>query len=226
MVAIMAAHAKSCFGGKPGPWCGAGRRFWPVIAVLVLLAALSGCGGEPRAAVLPATPAGVTAQAAFANTALPSPTASDELRSNKDRSVSALDPLYSGFGYLNGPETSWCRAPSRQPLCFRAYLIHAIDARSSTKSLFGDKTHNNAADAYRHCYWSARMTLDFGAADAEGFGDRHEDVSPDDQPPAERNMDLTNNRHGRKAGQLVSTDEAASALCQDWSQDGTLQTSP
>ena len=193
---------------------------------MVLLAALSGCGGAPPGRSLPATPVGATAQATFTDPTLPAPTASDELRSDKDRSASASDPLYSGFGYLNGAETSWCRARSRQPLCFRAYLIHAIDARSSTKSLLGDKTHNNAADAYRHCYWSARMTLDFGAAHAEGFGDRHEDVSSHAQPPAERNMDLTNNRHGRKAGQLVSTGEAASAFCQDWSQDGTLQTSP
>lgn len=142
------------------------------------------------------------------------------------RSASASDPLYSGFGHLNDAEASWCGDRSRQPLCFRAYLIHAIHARSSTNSLFGDKAHNNAADAYRHCYWSARMTLDFGAAQAEGFGDRHEDVPHHRQPAAERNMDLTNNHHGRKAGQLVSTDEEASALCQDWSQDGTLQRSP
>ena len=222
MVSIMATHAKSCFRGMLGTWYGAPRRFWPVVAALVLLAVLSGCGGEPRAVVPPAT----AALATFTYPALPAPTAAEELLSDKDRSASASDSLYSGFGNLNGAETSWCRDWSRQPLCLRAYLKHAIDARSSTESLFGAKRHNNAADAYRHCYWSARMTWDFGVAHAKGFGDRHEEVSPHDQSQAERTMDLTNNHHGRKAGQLALTYEAASDLCQDWSQDGTLQTSP
>ena len=128
---------------------------------------------------------------------------------------------------LNAADKEWCIVchPLRWWLCWKAYR-HATCARKSTKKLFGENGHNNAADAYRHCYWSARMTLDMGAEHAKGFGDRHEDVPYHKQPATEQDMDLTNNRHGRKIGQMVSTYEEASARCYAWSKNGTLQTSP
>ena len=144
--------------------------------------------------------------------------------------IQVMNLLCSRIGSLrnlNDAEKEWCSVchPLRWRLCWQAHR-HASSALKSTKKLFGGNGHNNAADAYRHCYWSARMTLDLGTEHAKGYGDRHEDLPYDKQPLAERDMDLTNNRHGRKVGQRVRTYQEASDLCYAWSQDGTLQTSP
>ena len=99
MVTPMADHAKDHSRETPNTWFGALRRIWPVVAVMALLTALSGCGGEPPAAVPPATRAPTST--AFVNLVPPDPTAVDALRSDKDRSAPAvgaadLDELVRG----------------------------------------------------------------------------------------------------------------------------------
>ena len=81
------------------------RRIWPVVATLLLLAGLSGCGGEspavlpptaqapaqetPLTPVLPTPPtAQAPAQETPQITVLPTPTTAEELRSDRNRSTS------------------------------------------------------------------------------------------------------------------------------------------
>ena len=75
MVATMTTYARRCFQETPRTWFGALRRIWPLVAALLLLAAPAGCGGEPLAAIPPATE--VPTSAAFTNPALPASKAAD-----------------------------------------------------------------------------------------------------------------------------------------------------
>ena len=63
-------------------------RVWSVVAALLLLAGLAGCGEELPSAVSSATP--VPTEANLTTSVLPAPTAVDELRSDRDRSVSSV----------------------------------------------------------------------------------------------------------------------------------------
>ena len=67
-------------------WYRAPRRICLIVAALVMLAALSGCGGASPAGVPPATPTAVPVPATATKTAPPTPTATTELRSGKVRS--------------------------------------------------------------------------------------------------------------------------------------------
>ena len=79
------------------------------------------------------------------------------------------------YDRLNWHEKKWCAVPWQGVWCPAAYVTHAHYAFESTERHFpGDEHHNNAADAFRHCYWSARMALHMGQSMAKGFGDRHE----------------------------------------------------
>ena len=53
-----------------------------------------------------------------------------------------------------------------------------------------------AADAFRHIYWSYRMTEDLGPDAAKRFADAHEITVP--TPDGDRLMDLFNNNLGRR----------------------------
>ena len=59
-------------------------------------------------------------------------------------------------------------------------------------------SHNNEADAFKHCIWQAEMTLFFGVKIAKFLGDTHEDRP--DNPDNEKNMDLHNNQWERIIG--------------------------
>lgn len=56
--------------------------------------------------------------------------------------------------------------------------------------------NDNAADAFRHAYWSARLTKAFGADWAQRFTDAHEDIP--NNPAARDFMDRWNNSLGIK----------------------------
>lgn len=58
--------------------------------------------------------------------------------------------------------------------------------------------YNNEADAFKHCYWQAEMTLWFGPVIAEWIGNHHEDKP--NNPQGEKKMDLHNNQAGRDIG--------------------------
>ena len=146
------------------------------------------------------------------------------------------DPTLTIFGLsINVVEAAWCaRTIWRRYTCVRAYLVHGLLAYRATGRLFGNpNAKNDAGDAFRHCYWSARMTINFGltraigALLAKGFGDRREWFTENAEA---KRMDLANNAHGRRVGREVTGSSnakyrSAESTCYRWSQDGTLQTS-
>lgn len=96
-------------------------------------------------------------------------------------------------------------------------------AISTTKELFSDiagqkSLQNNAADAFRHALWNAKMKATIGEDLAKKFADAHEE-SPQN-PPAEKAMDLHNNAMGRTivvkdaSGKTVTDDDLIFAVTQ------------
>ena len=79
----------------PGAHPGYLRLIWSATAALILLAGLSGCGGESPAALPPTAQA--PAQETPQTTVLPTPTTAEELRSDRDRAASPP-------GHQGGPE--------------------------------------------------------------------------------------------------------------------------
>lgn len=78
------------------------------------------------------------------------------------------------------------------------------EARNATERLFGANRPGEMSDAFRHAYWSYRLTEELGPAAAKRFTDGHESAprsqysgrSGRDDDEA-RLMDLYNNRVGR-----------------------------
>lgn len=100
-------------------------------------------------------------------------------------------------------DAAWCRWPSRWKICYEAgktMAKQALDGAQQIADQTGWGIHNGGADAWRHCYWSARMTTEFGPGTAEAFGTRHENAEDGEEPSAERDMDLHNNEVGREIG--------------------------
>ncbi|MFJ6415783.1 DUF6973 domain-containing protein [Paeniglutamicibacter sp. NPDC091659] len=68
-------------------------------------------------------------------------------------------------------------------------------ASKEASKRFAKKTlHNGKGDAFRHCYWNARMTKSMGSNYAGIIATNHEDVNKG--PAKERSMDLKNNATG------------------------------
>lgn len=96
-------------------------------------------------------------------------------------------------------------------------------AASKTVELFSgvpgqQSLHNNAADAFRHALWNAKMKSTIGEELAKKFADAHEEVP--DNPPEEKAMDLHNNAKGRtiivkdSSGNTVTDDDLVFAVTQ------------
>lgn len=81
---------------------------------------------------------------------------------------------------------------------------------------------NTAADAFRHCYWSALLTSHLGFLNAKAITDAHE-AGPD-SVPAETTMDLHNNMQGMLIGirNKRASDERLSELCMQALRDKRL----
>ena len=146
----------------------------------------------------------------------------------------------SVFGQINDADAS---APSDRYLGFDpggaaewgAFLRHPWDAlkarelgeqaKALTQKLYPNdpgRRHNDAADAFRHAYWSYTMARTFGPAEAQLFSNAHEISSPN--PAGERYMDLYNNQVGRDlamSGRGVSIDVIKSAIAK-----GSTRNSP
>ena len=63
-------------------------------------------------------------------------------------------------------------------------------------------SHNNEADAFKHTYMSAELTILLGSKAAYEIGILQEDTNPDN-PPAEREMDLHNDSVGIEIGKAL-----------------------
>ncbi|EAU82850.1 secreted protein [Coprinopsis cinerea okayama7 len=98
-------------------------------------------------------------------------------------------------------EMAYCLNPLNAPACVAANG-HAEVASSAAARLFPrDTLHNGRGDAFRHCYWNARMVIDIGATKAKEIADNHEIYS--DGPNEEKLMDYANNDTGRRIGGIA-----------------------
>lgn len=67
-----------------------------------------------------------------------------------------------------------------------------------TERRFGPGSHNDAGDAFRHCYWSCCMAQKIGSEAAEDWGTGHEQNV--NNPVCEMRINLANNAAGRGSG--------------------------
>ncbi|KAG2017449.1 hypothetical protein CC2G_006959 [Coprinopsis cinerea AmutBmut pab1-1] len=95
-------------------------------------------------------------------------------------------------------EMRYCINPFNIAACLAAHG-HAQVASMTAWDYFPSSLHNGKGDAFRHCYWNARMAIDLGVARAKTIADNHEE-SAENNPPAEKAMDLANNETGRAIG--------------------------
>ena len=104
------------------------------------------------------------------------------------------------------------------------YGTHGVRVMGSAILTYFATGSHDPIDAYRHCYWAARKTMDMGISEAVFFGNLHEDEDPDNTVAAER-MDRHNNAVGRDLGLRASSYRNARLSCQDWAADpdGPLQ---
>ncbi|KAI5817907.1 secreted protein [Pyronema omphalodes] len=124
----------------------------------------------------------------------------------------------------NNAELAYCIKPVNISKCIAA-RNHANEATLQAQLAYTpDQLHNGRGDAFRHCYWNARMTIDMGGAQAKIFGDLHE-MAPG-QPQNERNMDLANNAMGIIVGQQTGSRgyEWAKQVCMNLANTGRLTT--
>jgi hypothetical protein len=127
-------------------------------------------------------------------------------------------------GGLNSAEVRYCAASAANTdRCWKA-KGHADTALQAAQENFpSGSLHNGNGDAFRHCYWSGRMSIDMGRWVAKGFGDRHEDFPGN--PANEKNMDLFNNGVGySNAANAHNTYDLIFRLCKREADAGRLMT--
>lgn len=141
--------------------------------------------------------------------------------------LSALDedPIRAKSYYPSGAndiEKEWCkRSASNLDKCAKAKSAADIALARAKYHFPANSLHNGKGDAFRHCYWSARMTIAMGVKEAKGFGDRHEATSTDMR---EKDMDLRNNLIGRSVGRTEKTNKKSENKCKSMAENGKLVT--
>ncbi|MGY3204692.1 DUF6973 domain-containing protein [Streptomyces sp. TE5632] len=113
-----------------------------------------------------------------------------------DRTVTfpVLPDPGAGYGDLTPAERSYCRT--------NAYDCNK--ARKDADKAFGEAAkrypraslYQGTGDAFRHCYWNARMEINIDHETAYEVATRHESESRG----VDKEMDLRNNKIGRKIG--------------------------
>ena len=131
---------------------------------------------------------------------------------------------FKTYGYypggLNGAGARFCAQPGNWGKCASATSA-ADNALARSQAKFDrDSPNQGKGDAYCHCYWSARMTIDMSAGEAQGFGDRHEAESSG----SDKEMDLANSATGRSVGQSYRTYDSASNRCEWLARNNRLMT--
>ncbi len=143
----------------------------------------------------------------------------------RNRPVNLEDPMglevYGGAscGCPNGEGVAMVQAVGPFFALLAAQLRYEAESVASASGLHDP--HNGLQDAFRHCYWSCRMTQVFGAERAKKVGDTHELCGND--PVNESVMDLKNNAMGRSLGTPTADCESA---CKSAALNGDLTTLP
>ncbi len=129
------------------------------------------------------------------------------------------------YGLFDGEE-EFCLETTyeNESRCATAYGTHGETVMASAFLTYFATGSHDPIDAYRHCYWAARKTMDMGHSEAAFFGNLHEEEDPDNTVAAER-MDQHNNAVGRGLGLTASSYLSARLTCQGWAADpaGPLQ---
>ena len=133
-------------------------------------------------------------------------------------------------GYKPGDAT-----PSERAYCFghpKACYQAQKDSGKATNSAdyryaaYSNSLYRGAGDAYRHCYWNARMELHISHTSAYEFATRHESESSGN----DKAMDLFNNKFGRSVGrskESTSTPVGSSIInCQIQASSGANTPDP
>ncbi|KAG2014992.1 hypothetical protein CC2G_008307 [Coprinopsis cinerea AmutBmut pab1-1] len=103
-----------------------------------------------------------------------------------------------GPGFPPVTELRYCINPFNIAACLTAHS-HAEVASLTAYDYFPNSLWNGQGDAFRHCYWNARMAIDLGVARAKTIADNHE-AAVENNPPDQEAMDLANNKTGRVIG--------------------------
>ena len=123
---------------------------------------------------------------------------------------------------LSAAEIAQCGIALGASKCYKAKQL-ADHASNEALRFYPNSTHNGRGDAWRHCWWSASMTIDLGEPAAKLIGTNHEKYTTG--PPAEKEMDLYNNAQGRWAAVAAGKDwRKAVKFCHEWSGNGILRT--
>lgn len=113
---------------------------------------------------------------------------------------------------VTGAEKRWCANPGHWLDCYRAKRLGG-KALTAAKRNFPDATlHFGSGDAFRHCYWSARLKLSLGHDDAYTIGTKHESESVAN----DKVMDLYNNKIGRWTAGKVDDRKYPASTALDW----------
>jgi hypothetical protein len=139
-------------------------------------------------------------------------------------SAHAIPAARSPSGYFPSVvELGWCLVPWHILDCRRGQG-HADEASAAAQQLFPPASlHNGKGDAFRHCYWNARMTIDMGSDTAKTIADNHGKAS--DGPESEKRMDYANNESGRAYGRSAGGNYAtAKEFCRVAATNGKLVT--
>ncbi|NLB68490.1 MAG: hypothetical protein GX804_02230 [Lentisphaerae bacterium] len=102
----------------------------------------------------------------------------------------------SGYG-----ETAWMALHPQYWISAFELRDEALNWARDNASALGGGIYNGRADAARHAYWNAIMTLNWNATDAEGLATAHEKTGLDNKMAHnETVMDIENNAVGRMIG--------------------------
>ena len=98
------------------------------------------------------------------------------------------------------------------------------NASIETMRRFIVTSHNDAGDAFRHCYWSAILCRDLGYVVALRYTSAHEAFAGN--PALEKAMDLHNNAVGLNIGRAGGPNRIISNRCVEAMRSGRLKVSP
>lgn len=157
--------------------------------------------------------AGLSVTATAPAQAAPAPTAVQISTADEYAEPDPLAVQYSACVAAVGSTGFW--------VCAGAGISASI-AKTASEELFPATQVGGTGDAFRHCYWSALLTIDFGAVRAEKVTTSYENVAVNDEPY--RGMDLANNATGRQVGASYRTNPKSRERCASLASSGQLVT--
>ena len=98
-------------------------------------------------------------------------------------------------------------SPSRGVMAIK----HGYTASLATEDNWTSGFHNGNADAFRHCFWNALLTINIERSWAHAGTKAHEEYPGN--PALEKLMDLRNNLNGQQIGMAYETNDRSKSGC-------------